>query len=194
MKYLLIAALLVAANTVTPAFAAPKAGKSPAAQAKPALSTLQEAQDASRALRAMEAKMETGLAYADYTRELAELNVNVSALDEVLEDKGADNLRRQLADVMSRYKAAGELWQACVTTRDCRHNFVYIHQENSMAAHWANAVLSEFPEMRQPSDSGGALIRTSDAGEYNMAHYPKLLSVLWADARERGKAFRSALR
>lgn len=46
--------------------------------------------------------METGLSYTDYTRELAELNVHVSALGEVLKDKGADSLRRQLAGVLNR--------------------------------------------------------------------------------------------
>lgn len=190
-----IAALFIAASVLAPAHASPKAGKAPAShQAKPSVAGLPEARDAARALRAMEAKLETGLSYADYTRELAQLNVQVSALDELLEERGGDGLRQQLAGIMKRYKDAGDLWGACVTTSDCPHSFINIHLEQSMAAYRANAVFNEFPAIKKPTDSGGALIRTGDAGEYNMAHYPTLLSVMWEDAKERGKAFRSSVR
>jgi hypothetical protein len=190
-----VAALFIAASVLAPAHAAPKAGKASASnQAKPSVAGLPEARDAARALRAMEAKLETGLSYADYTREVAQLNVQVSALDELLEERGGNGLRQQLAGIMKRYKDAGDLWGACVTTSDCPHSFINIRLEQSMAAYRANAVFDEFPAIKKPADSGGALIRTGDAGEYNMAYYPTLLSVMWEDAKERGKAFRSSVR
>ncbi len=63
----------------------------------------------------------------------------------------------------------------------------------SVPATFARRLLLQYPEMKKSSGEGGALIQPY-YGPENWASMRKLLSAIWSDAADRGKALRAALR
>ena len=153
-----------------------------------------EAKELVRAMRAIEAKVKSGLAYRIYSQEVGELAVAIAAFEELQEGKSNGEIKAQLRAVLNRYQQAKELWGACVSTRDCSYNFINLKADNSLATILAKQILEELPAQNSPEEQGGALVKMNNDAEYSRVYYPLLISGIWANAQEKGKAFRAAIR
>lgn len=175
--------------------ASPKAPK-PAAAPRASLANASEVQDVIRAMRSIEAKVASGINHGDYSREVGELTVTVTGLDELLEARKQYDLRTELAAVQANYQAAKDLWGSCVSNiRQCRDGVIYISgTEPSMPAFYAKRILQDHPNLNRDYKQGGALATIGGGTELNGALRDTLLSKLWGDAAEQGKNLRSALR
>ncbi|MEG0299401.1 MAG: hypothetical protein RR609_07470 [Aurantimicrobium sp.] len=153
-----------------------------------------EAKELVRAMRAIEAKVESGLAYREYSQEVGTLAVAIAAFDELQEGKNTSELQVQLKAVLTRHQQARELWGACVSSTDCSYSFINMKADNNLPLLLAKEILVDLPAQNSPREQGGSLIKMDSDTEYFRVHYPSLLSGLWSDAKAKSKAFRAALR
>jgi hypothetical protein len=140
------------------------------------------------ALISIEEKMGPGLSFEDFVRELDELNVSLSALDEILETQRAPGLQAQLKAIRARYEQAEELWTVCQTEIEVYEGELIPLKRVNIASLLARDVLTEFPELNQSFENGGA--RSADK---RYASCRRLLSAIWADAMAQGKRLRTEL-
>ena len=193
MKSLSFVMLLCMSAACVDAHAAQRTSKDLAATSRAPAGASVEATDAIRGLRALEAKLNSGMSYSVYSQEVSELAATLSALEEFLEQKrGSDGLRRQLALVLKRYQDAKELWGVCALSDECPYGLLHV-DDNGRAARQAKAVFSEFPAVNVPREQGGVLAKLEGSTSYTLVYYPQLLLVLWDDAKEQGKLLRAAL-
>jgi hypothetical protein len=174
--------------TVPETFAAQFTGPTARQSAPIFLADMPDVREAVEALGSIEAKIESGLPNGDRVLEFDELNVALSALDEVLETQGMPDLRAQLRAIRVRYEQAEELWTACLTDSKVYRGELIPLKKGNIATLLALEVLTEFPELNQSFVDGGA--RSPDQ---NWASRSRLLSALGADARAQGKRLRTTL-
>lgn len=156
-----------------------------------------EFQNAFQALRNLEAQVQSGVEYTDYSRAVGELAAAYAAFEESPEAGKNAAFQRGLYESLAGYQRAKDLWRACVNTpRHCGYGFVPVRSTSGHEASTAaRAVLERFPELNKARVDGGVLSNDSSEGAgMNQARTDELLEAEWRAAVSQGKALRASVR
>jgi hypothetical protein len=174
-----------------PVKAKPVAAK---AKAKKSSITSPEFADAVKALRAIEAKVDTGLNYRDYNNEVGQLNISLNALQETAEYYEEDNIVQRIKEIRKLYMLASDVWEICSSDKNvCNGEFIKMMSYFPYTV-YAKQVIEMFPELDVSIKYGGAYGPTRWGSGDREAHRGILISRLWSEAETLGKQLRNLAR
>lgn len=177
---------LLAAFASLPALACGQPKKARAPTQAP-LESLGETKDVLKGFRELASRTSSGMNLAAYSAAIADLKVNVDALDEVLQARGEAALRQQLAAAFGPYQDAKTIWAGCVSY--CDGGLLILHAPTSPLDTFAAKLVDANEAMNRSADEGGVLM----PGGGRRVYYTRLVGALMSLGRERYETLRSAL-
>lgn len=125
----------------------------------------QSAKDAIRAFARMDAHIESGMNFTDFTRALGDVNFEFKQFLDGPEAASRPDVKARLGAALGHYATAAALWQAGLSSYGAIHS-------KELAA----SLTSAYPGLAQSEHSGGATIQ---GGGLRVA---KVLPIYWREA------------
>ena len=143
----------------------------------------QTAKDALTSFRKLNAKLETGLTYNDYVRELGDLNFVISEYADSAEAGKNQRCTSAIANAFTHYQVAKRTWSWTLTGRGGFYDL-----NNTIILDLAK----DYPDVLTPYSKGGAIwTGGEDAGTLKGESYfvsDSLVKIIWREAAKELKA------